>query len=243
LYALAFYGVYTLVRDLQGSASGTGTTEPATIIAARHAREIIRIERDLHIFRERSVQHLFDHAKLFLQFWNTYYGVAHFAVTILVLVWLFRRDYTRYPLFRNALALTTGLALIGFATFPLMPPRLLPQAQYHFVDTLRVFGGPWSFGSGPVERVSNQYAAMPSLHFAWSAWCTCAIYPRCRSRWTKGLAVAYPVITVFAIVVTANHFVLDAVAGAVVFGAGYGLSRLVTPRLAGRRARSELELV
>jgi len=114
------------------------------------------------------------------------------------------------------LALATALALIGFATFPLLPPRLL-DASYGFVDTLAKYGGGWSFDSDTMQRVSNQYAAMPSLHFAWSLWCACVIVPGCRRWWAKALAVAYPIATLFAIIVTANHFFLDAAGGAVVF--------------------------
>lgn len=238
LYIVAFYVVYTVIRDLQGSASGTGITSRATILAFQHARRVIRIEHDLHIFREQAIQHVFIHAKLFLQFWDTYYGTAHFVVTAAALIWLFRRDPARYPLWRNTLALTTGLALIGFATFPLMPPRLLPS-NFGFVDTLERFGGSWSFDSGAMQKVSNQYAAMPSLHFGWSIWCTCVIYPACRRWWSKALIVGYPALTVFAIVVTANHYLLDAAGGAVVFSVAFLIARQLTSwRPAWRDERS-----
>jgi hypothetical protein len=236
LYILAFYGVYTVVRDLQGAAAGDGPTSKATGTAFAHARSVIRVERDLHVFHEQRVQHLFIHAKLFLQFWNVYYGTAHFVVTGVTLVWLFRRNPERYPLWRNTLALTTGMALVGFAFYPLMPPRLLdivPGNHYGFVDTLQRFGGSWSFDSGAMRKVSDQYAAMPSLHFGWSAWSACVLYPACKRWWSKALVVAYPIATLFAIVVTANHFLLDAVAGAGVFVIAFFVSRALTrPRTA-----------
>jgi PAP2 superfamily len=231
LYVLAFYGAYTLVRDLQGSAAGTGAASKATQTAFSHARAVIHVERDLHLFHEQSVQHLFIHAKLFLQFWNVYYGTAHFVVTVGALIWLFRRDPDRYPRWRNTLALTTGLALVGFAFYPLMPPRLLeiiPGTHYGFVDTLRRFGGSWSFDSGAVQKLSNQYAAMPSLHFGWSAWSACVLYPACKRWWAKALVIAYPLLTTFAIVVTANHFLLDAVGGAAVLAAAFFVSGSLT---------------
>jgi hypothetical protein len=132
---------------------------------------------------------------------------------------VFRKFPNRYRRWRNALALTTGLALIGFATFPLMPPRLLP-ATYGYVDTLRTYGSLWSFDSGAVHKISNQYAAMPSLHFAWAMWSALVLLPVLRTVWAKALAVLYPLGTLFAIVVTANHFVLDAAGGLVVLAAG-----------------------
>jgi hypothetical protein len=213
LYIAAFYGVYSTIRNTQGSA----TVSAAHAFA--HARSVVRIERGLGLFVEERVQDAFLGWRPFVQFWNLYYGTFHFIVTIAALVLLFQRFPARYPRWRNTLAATTGLALIGFATYPLMPPRLLP-ASYGFVDTLRVYGGLWNFDSGPVAQVSNQYAAMPSLHFAWSTWSALVLYPMLRRRWSKVLVVLYPVATLFAIVVTANHYWLDAAGGALVLGVG-----------------------
>jgi hypothetical protein len=213
LYIAAFYGVYSLIRNTQGSA----TVSAAHAFA--HARGVIRIERALHLFVEERIQQGFLGWRWFIQFWNVYYGTFHFVVTIAALVMLFRRFPARYPRWRNTLAATTALALIGFATYPLMPPRLLP-ASYSFVDTLRVYGGLWNFDSGPVAQVSNQYAAMPSLHFAWSTWSALVLYPMLHRTWAKVLVVLYPAITLFAIVVTANHYWLDAAGGATVLCVG-----------------------
>jgi hypothetical protein len=230
LYILGFYGIYTLVRDLQGSAGGTSAVARSTRTALSHAHAVIHLERDLHIFVEQHVQHVFLHARLFLQATDLYYGSAHFVVTAAAFIWLFRRSPERYPLWRNTLAITTALALIGFATFPLMPPRLLDLfgSHYGFVDTLERYGGSWSFDSDTMQHISNQYAAMPSLHFAWALWCTCALLPGVRRPWTKALVIVYPALTVFAIVVTANHFFLDAAGGALVFAIGFVLARPVT---------------
>ena len=158
------------------------------------------------------------------------------VVTIGVLVVLFFWFPTRYRGWRNTLALTTGLALVGFYFFPLMPPRLLP-AGYHFVDTLRVVGGLWNFESGPVTDVSNQYAAMPSLHTAWSAWCACALASVIRPMWGRILVFLYPVFTVFAIVVTANHFFADAIAGLLLLAVSIAIVHPVTAALDRQSAR------
>jgi hypothetical protein len=213
LYAAVFYGVYSVIRNTQGSA----------MVSAAHAMgnalEIIRLERWLHLYHERAIQEAFLDDVGFIEFWNLFYGTFHFVVTVFALVLLFRKFPQRYPRWRNALAITTGLALIGFATYPLMPPRLLPSS-YGYVDTLKTYGSLWSFDSGAVHKISNQYAAMPSLHFAWSMWCTLVLVPALKSMWAKALAILYPIGTLFAIVVTANHFILDAVAGAAVLGVG-----------------------
>jgi hypothetical protein len=228
LYILAFYVVYTAVRNTQGSAA----------VSAAHARtnahRIIDIERALGLFQEHRIQDAFLSQRWFIQFWNLFYGTAHFVVTAAALIVMFRTMKNRYPLWRNTLACTTALALIGFATFPLMPPRLL--GEYGFVDTLVHYGGLWSFDSGAMQKISNQYAAMPSLHFAWATWSTLVLLPALRRPWAKALMIAYPFMTLFAIVVTANHYVLDAVGGAVVLGVGYLIARAITARTA-RTAR------
>ena len=110
-----------------------------------------------------------------------------------------------------------------------MPPRLLSDcgefggclaALYPYMDTMAEVGGLWSFDSGTMQRVSNQYAAMPSLHFAWAAWCALVIWPIVSNRMARVLVAAYPIATLFAVIVTGNHFWLDAVGGLVVLGAG-----------------------
>jgi hypothetical protein len=210
---LAFYVVYSIVRNTQGSAVVSEGH------ALRNALRIVRWEKVVGIYREEALQQHFLGWNGFIEFWNLFYGTFHFFVTIFALVLLFRRFPVRYRRWRNTLAATTALALIGFAAYPLMPPRLLP-ASYGFVDTLRTYGSLWSFDSGAMSKLSNQYAAMPSLHFAWAVWCTLVLVPALRSRWAKAAAVIYPAFTLFAIVVTANHFVLDAVGGLVALGLG-----------------------
>jgi len=234
IYILAFYGIYTLVRDTQGSA-GKGATAPSTT-AYRHARSVIRVEKDLWLFHENSIQHAFvGYSHLFFQFWNVWYGSAHFVVTAGVVIYLFRRQPWRYPYWRNTLALVTGLALVGFAVFPLMPPRLLPHPPYNFIDTLRVYGGSWSFDSGGMQKVSNQFAAMPSLHIGWSTWCACALYPALRQWWSKALVIAYPVVTLFCIIVTANHYFLDALGGLCALSLAALISKPLTAWTSGRQ--------
>ncbi|HMC51125.1 MAG TPA: phosphatase PAP2 family protein [Acidimicrobiales bacterium] len=237
VYILAFYSVYTVIRNTQGSASVSVER------AFRNARSVIRIERALALFHEQAIQQAFlGHGwRPFLSLWDVFYGTAHFVITAVALIWMFRTMPKRYPLWRNTLAVTTALALIGFATFPLMPPRLLSTVdpRYHFVDTLRVVGGLWSFDSGAMQKVSNQYAAMPSLHFAWALWSTCVILPALQSNWRRALTLAYPGLTLFAIVVTANHYIIDAVGGAVALGAGFVVGSALTAAIDRRHRRRD----
>ena len=249
LYVAAFYFVYSAVRNEFGSAAvGPGA-------ALDHARRIIDIETVLRLYHEETIQswfvtatpaglqYAFSGAQQFLQLWNVFYGTFHFALTAGAMVWMFIRFPSQYPTWRNTLAFTTALALVGFALFPLMPPRLLADVglyggaalEYEYVDTLAEVGGLWSFDSGTMQAVSNQYAAMPSLHFGWSAWCFFVLYPRVRRSWVRVLVALYPLATLWAIVVTANHYWLDAVGGALILAIGYALGRGLARATARRR--------
>lgn len=223
---LGFYIIYSMVRNQFGSAS----VHPAQ--AFSNALHVIHIERALDLFVEVKIQETFLGWRPFMQMWNVFYGTFHFVVTAAVMILLFRRAPARYRRWRTVLGFTTALALIGFSLFPLMPPRLLGDfgpfgghsLQYRFIDSLADFGGLWSFSSGGMKSLSNQYAAMPSLHVAWATWCALAIWPLLRHRWSRGLFVAYPFITLFAVVVTANHYWLDGLGGLIALSLGLGLT-------------------
>ena len=225
LYILAFYAAYTLVRDVGG------TRPVSRAHAFANAKKVVDLERWLGLFQERRIQGWFLPSHLLVRSLDDFYGTAHFVITLGALVYLFRRQPWRYPLLRNTLAITTGLALIGFAFFPLMPPRLLPPS-YHIVDTLHTIGGLWSFDSGPMNAVSNQYAAMPSLHFAWSLWCALALAPAAPRPWVRVVVWCYPAVTLLCILVTGNHYVLDAAGGALTLALGYGGARLLATSMA-----------
>jgi hypothetical protein len=233
LIVAAFYGLYTLVRDLRGD-------RPVSVVQAfTNAKRIIRMERWVGLFHEANLQHAVLANHWLIKISDDFYGTLHFVVTIGVLVVLFFWFPTRYRGWRNTLALTTGLALVGFYFFPLMPPRLLP-AGYHFVDTLRVVGGLWNFESGPVTDVSNQYAAMPSLHTAWSMWSACALASVIRPWWGRVLVFIYPAFTIFAIVITANHYFADAIAGLLLLGVSAVIAHPITAALDRRAQMREL---
>lgn len=230
LLAGGFYFVYSQVRNLFGA--GPESRE----IAFGHAKDVIQIERTLHLWIEPRLQewYLALPGDGLIRFWNIFYGTAHFLVTIGVLIVAFRRAPARYRFIRTTLAGTTALALIGFASFTLMPPRLLDvdspygaclgQGEnchgYGIVDTIDVWGGIWKFGEGGMAAVSNQYAAMPSLHIGWSTWCALSmvlVVGRGRKRW---LWFLYPAATLFCILVTGNHYWLDAAFGLLALGGG-----------------------
>jgi PAP2 superfamily len=234
LIIAAFYVLYTLVRDVRGD------TPVSVFQATTNAHRIIRLERWFGLFHEANIQHWFLPYRELIRLADDYYGTIHFVAVVAVLLLLFFRYPYRYRLWRNTLAIASCLALVGFSFFPLLPPRLLPPG-YHFVDTLKVVGGLWSFSSGPVSDVSNQYAAMPSLHTTWSAWCAVALIPLIRPWWGKVLVTLYPLTTIVCIVITANHYFADVIAGLLLLAVSYLLARLVTTgidRWYYRRSRS-----
>jgi hypothetical protein len=222
LFVAIFYFVYSFVRNLHHGNEHE---------AYEHALDIIRWQKSLGINHEQAIQAWALGSRTFIIACNYFYGSLHFIVTGGVMIYLYRKWANDYPVWRNTLAIATGLALIGFAFFPLLPPRLLESyshIHYGFVDTLAKDPAFWSFNSGAVNKISNQFAAMPSVHCAWALWCACALVPRLRHVWAKVLAAIYPVTTVTVIVVTANHYFLDAVGGFLVFGVGYLLARTFT---------------
>jgi hypothetical protein len=226
LAILAFYIVYSAVRNAN---EGDATQ------AYENARRIIDLQRALGIFHEETLQDWALQFRPIVIAANYFYGSLHFVVTIWAGVFLFRGFSDHYPLMRNALALTTALALVGFILMPLMPPRLLP-AEYGVVATLARYPTFWSFNSGAMSRVSNQFAAMPSVHVAWALWCALVFVPRVRSRAARAAAITYPVATVIVIVLTGNHYLLDAAGGAVVLAIGWAIAARLT-RAGRSRAR------
>lgn len=213
------YTAYSFVRNELGSAIVPFST------AARHARDILRLEQLLVLDVELGVHNLVNqHAEPLARFAIFYYRAAHQWAVIATLVWLFARRAHAYPRLRTALLATTVLALVGFWLYPLAPPRLLPGLG--FVDTVRLpptrWASPpdpsrWAFGG----MATNQFAAMPSLHVAWPVWIAIAAWTARAGRLGRTLAVVHLVLTSLVVVVTANHWVLDGVAGAALAGAAF----------------------
>ena len=235
---LAFYVVYSAIRNQFGSALGESVKQESF----RNAERLIDLEKAMGLYFEEWVHNRFLDWDWFIIFWNVFYGTFHFVVTIGAMVVMFVRYPRRYTFMRSTLAATTTVALVGFAFFPLMPPRLLGNCASRFgacepghdyVDTLVDPGGLWSFESGTMETISNQYAAMPSLHVAWATWCTIALYPVLRSGWARLSMAAYPALTLFAIVVTANHYWIDAVGGLIALAIGIKVAPFLTRILPG----------
>ncbi|MCP4085546.1 MAG: inositol phosphorylceramide synthase [Actinomycetia bacterium] len=181
--------------------------------AMANAHWLISLEQSTGTFIERGLQRLTLSADGLMPLLNRYYASAHFWLTGLTMVWLYVRHPIAYRRFRRTLVTVTVAALAIHVLWPLAPPRMFTDLG--FVDTLKVYG-PDLYAQRSIGSQANQYAAMPSLHFGYSVLVAGAALTVLRTRW-RWLIIAHPVLTLFAIVATANHWWIDAaVAGALV---------------------------
>lgn len=211
------YWLYTLGRNaIPGHASE----------AIAHGRAIQHLQDDLHLSWELSFNHLVAANEWLAQTSNYYYATLHFLVTPIVLAWLFVRRSHLYRGVRTVLVATTLVSLLGFYLYPTAPPRLLPG--YGYVDTVVQFHTWGSLADPNIAEHSNQFAAMPSLHVAWALWCGVTIFRCAGNAWVRAVGLVYPLATCVVIIGTANHYVLDAVAGAAVVALGFGVQRLLS---------------
>ncbi|MFI0778416.1 phosphatase PAP2 family protein [Streptomyces sp. NPDC021212] len=198
--------------------------------AVNHGLGILRFERRFNIDFESPLNDLFtSHAWIGIPA-DFVYASLHYAATPAVLVWLWKRGRAAdYRFARTWLLITTMIGLIGFVVVPTCPPRLLEAGQ-GFVDTMAQYSSyGWWGGDASAPRgmggLTNQYAAMPSLHVGWALWCGIALWWQGRSVWSKIVAVVYPLVIALVVMGTANHYFLDAAAGAAAVGAGALLTR------------------
>jgi PAP2 superfamily len=183
--------------------------------AARHALDLLDLERSLHLNVEVAVNAAtagLRWAEVASSFW---YAAMHYVVTPLVLVLLYRARPQAYHRARSALLLASGTALVVYLTFPTAPPRLIPGYTDVLAATADV--GWWSGHGSAIDGAAhlvNEMAAMPSMHLGWALWCALVLAGLARHRWQRVLAYGYPLTTALVVVATANHWVLDVLAGA-----------------------------
>ncbi|MFE0463610.1 phosphatase PAP2 family protein [Kitasatospora sp. NPDC058965] len=188
--------------------------------AEQHGRDLLAVERAVGLSPEHWLNRAFaDHGWLGIPA-DFMYATLHYAVTAVVLFWVWRFRRAHYVHARNWLLLTTTLGLVGFVGFPTAPPRLLDSSS-GFVDILAQHAslGWWSGGGGVpkgLAALTNDYAAMPSLHVGWALWCGLLVYRLGRNRAIRVLGLLYPATIAVVVMGTANHYLLDCVAGVLV---------------------------
>jgi len=210
--ALCYFGV----RDL---------TEGARATATANAHSVVDLERWLGISWERGLQsHVIGDDRLVAAA-NWMYIYGHWPVIIATLAWLFLRHPPDFYLLRNALFISGAIGLIIFVVFPVAPPRL---GILEIVDTVTQRSS--SYRTLQPPGLVNRYAAVPSLHFGWNLLVGVMVWRVSRAPAMRALAVLMVVAMGLAVIATANHYVIDVVAGAVVALTGLGAATLL-PRV------------
>ncbi|GAA0558027.1 phosphatase PAP2 family protein [Paractinoplanes ferrugineus] len=182
--------------------------------ALANAQQVWDFERMLHLPSEFALQHSLLSQEWLIKAMNCYYAYVHFPATTACLIYLYVRRRDRYVPTRRLLAWLTAAALVVHLLMPLAPPRMITALG--IVDTGRLLG-PAVYGSPSSDSLTNQYAAMPSLHVGWALAVAIAMIGASRSR-VRWLWLAHPAITLLVVVVTGNHYWLDAIVAASLLG-------------------------
>ena len=208
------YLVYVLTRGLFFS-----DTDQA---ALENARRVVAAERSLGVFWESGWQAwALDNAVLLVRFLNWAYIITYWPIVLTLVMVVFVIDRPLYYYYRTVVMINLAFALVVFIVFPVASPF---DIRAYFVDTIQVYG-PAFYGSPEMAAYYNTNAAMPSLHFSWTV-ILGVLFVRWLKGWLKLLGLAYPVMTFFAITITGNHFILDAVAGGILAGIAFAIMEL-----------------
>ncbi|MEX0786114.1 MAG: phosphatase PAP2 family protein [Dehalococcoidia bacterium] len=211
------YFAYSAVRNLaQGRASD----------AFHHAGLVIKLEREIGIFWEQQWQQRIINLDIVVTLMNWVYVWGFWPVVVLAAVWLFVKHRDSYPVYRNAVLISGALGLVVFATFPLAPPRYM--VAWGFVDTVAQQSD--LYGILHDSGFVNQFAAMPSFHFGWMLLVSIAIFRHGEGVLPRLLGVLLPTATLASIVLTANHYLIDGIAGGGLALLGLGIAWLIQKR-------------
>ena len=204
---LLFGGAYYLYRLVRGLVDGHAN------VAYQHARDIVYLERNLHLFFEPKLQGWAVHHSFFIDVANWMYVNSHFVVTTSFLIWLYVARNHAYYFVRNMFMVAMLFALVGYVVFPAAPPRLLPE--WGFQDTVAQYFGGVSQSAGVLY---NPFAAMPSMHVCFSLMVAVPAFQLMRPRVVKALWCFYPLLVTWVVISTGNHFWLDGAVGIIIAG-------------------------
>jgi uncharacterized membrane protein YkvA (DUF1232 family) len=221
LFAAAYFA-YKIVRGIVEQKYGGA--------AFAHARDLIAIERAAHVFVEPSVQAWASGSHLVMVLASWLYVNAQTTITFSALLYLYLRHNRNFYFVRNMFMIAMAIALVAYAVFPTAPPRFMPE--WGFIDTVsNVTGVHISHASASSMSLFNPYAAVPSMHVAFALMVGWPLAYLSRNRVVRVMWLLYPFLMSFVIVVTANHFILDAFLGALTAGvSALGAMRLARVR-------------
>ncbi len=204
-----------------------GIAEGQRSVAFANGREIIDLERSTGTFFEPGFQSWHLGERWLVDIANFMYMNSHFVLTTAFLVWLYIKRNDSFYFVRNMFMVAMGLALIGYTIYPTAPPRLF--MEFGFVDTINDFSQV-NHDSALVKLFVNPYAAVPSMHCAFALMISVPGVMLSRHLWAKAFWAVYPLIVLWVVVVTANHYWVDAAIGWMVAG----VAALVAQRLLAR---------
>ena len=202
--------------------------------AFANANRIESLEEMLGFAWEQSLQRAFLALPNLVAALNLFYFIGHFLITGIFFFWLYHRSRDGFRSFRDGFLAATAIAVVIHWLFPTAPPRL---AGVGLEDTLLVLSG-IDIGSPHSSALSNPVAAVPSLHAAYALGVGIGVMRYARSHLMRLAGAIYPPLVVLTIVVTGNHFVLDAIAGMAVLGVGFGLARVLRRRSGDEKVRA-----
>jgi len=227
----AAYGLYSVTRMLMPHRTGA---------ALERGAELLGLEKAWHFAPEVALNAAVSSHHALAIIFDYHYATLHYIVTPAVLIWMIVSHPGEYRHARRILVVVTIIGLVGFWLAPVAPPRMLDTDG--FVDTMAKFAGYgwWSTdASAPrgLGGLTNEFAAMPSLHVGWAIWCGWQLYHFGRHRWTQLAGIIYPLSTVIVVMATANHFFLDVVGGALVLVLASGIVNVGERVVEARRHR------
>ena len=205
--------------------------KPDWTAAIANARRVTRLEDLLSLGWESQVQDAFLAVPDVVRAMNVFYFVAHFLITGVFFFWLYHRSRGDFRIWRDGFLLATLIAVVIHWRFPTAPPRIAEQGT--IVDTLNSLSG-IDIGRPGTSALSNPVAAIPSLHAGYAVGVGVGLFRFARSWPWRAIGLVYPALVILTIIVTGNHFVLDALAGIAVLAAGFLLAPPLR-RAIGRR--------
>jgi len=222
-------GLLVLVDLAYETVRGMADGQRATAFA--NGQQIIDIERSTHTLFEPGLQAFFTQAQWLIDFANQVYMNSQFAVVVAFFFWLYFFRNDAFYFVRNMFMVAMGLALVGYALYATAPPRFFPE--YGFVDTINDFSSV-NHDSGLAKAFINPYAAVPSMHCAFAAMVGLSAFRLVRNPVIKAFWLCWPLLIAWVVIVTGNHYWIDAALGWSVAA----VSALVAARLLAR-ARPE----
>ena len=216
LIMFACYAAYDVSRAL---------AQGREAVALANGVFFMNLEKALGIWWEPWIQGRVSAVEPLMTLLVWIYQYAHLPIIIGAMVWVFTQRRGAWVLYRNWFLAMNFVAVFVFALLPTAPPRMIftsGVADINFLHGVR---------TAILENglLANPFAAMPSLHFGYALFIGIMLYALARGRWTRYLGFFYAAVVLVAIVATGNHFIVDAVAGALVALAAWAFAVNVQP--------------